>query len=327
MAALGLAYDQAQYRQVATLSGGEQKRLVLEALLRGPDEVLLLDEPDNYLDVPGKRWLEEQINQTRKSVLFVSHDRELLARAAAKIVTIEPAPGGADAWVHGGGFGSYHAARVDRMARFEELKRRWDEKHAQLKKLVVSLQQAASISHELASRYSAACCSASTAPTRRISEVAVGEDADDVGAAADLAVESFLGVVRPDLAPDLFRERGEGEDVGAGASRCSATAGSFSARASSDSVELGVHGLGVGLVIDRVQHRLHPAPLGLRGRRHQVRRVVGAAALPGRAGQRGADRLDQAAVRVGGDQLDAGQAAGGQVAEERQPAGAVLSAR
>ena len=37
-----------------TLSGGEQKRLVLEALLRGPDEVLLLDEPDNYLDVPGQ---------------------------------------------------------------------------------------------------------------------------------------------------------------------------------------------------------------------------------------------------------------------------------
>jgi ATPase subunit of ABC transporter with duplicated ATPase domains len=156
VAALGLAYEQAQYRLVATLSGGEQKRLVLEALLRGSDEVLLLDEPDNYLDVPGKRWLEDQIIQTRKSVLFVSHDRELLARAAAKIVTIEPAPGGADAWVHGGGFGTYHAARVDRMARFEELKRRWDEKHAQLKKLVVSLQQAASISHELASRYSAA---------------------------------------------------------------------------------------------------------------------------------------------------------------------------
>jgi hypothetical protein len=49
------------------------------------------------------------------------------------------------------------------------------------------------------------------------------------------------------------------------------------------------------------------------------------AALPGRARQRGADRLDQPAVRVGGDQRDAGQAAGGQAAEERQPPGAVLS--
>ena len=104
MAALGVPYEKAQWRGVATLSGGEQKRLVLEALLRGPDEVLLLDEPDNYLDVPGKRWLEEQLRETRKTVLFVSHDRELLARAASKIVSVEPAPGGSDVWVHGGGF-------------------------------------------------------------------------------------------------------------------------------------------------------------------------------------------------------------------------------
>src|SRR5690606_41304772 len=52
MAALGVPYEKAQWRQVRTLSGGEQKRLVLEALLRGTDQVLLLDEPDNYLDVP-----------------------------------------------------------------------------------------------------------------------------------------------------------------------------------------------------------------------------------------------------------------------------------
>ncbi|MET9075893.1 ATP-binding cassette domain-containing protein [Streptomyces sp. NPDC004232] len=155
-AALGMPYDTAQWRQVRTLSGGEQKRLVLEALLRGTDEVLLLDEPDNYLDVPGKRWLEEQLKQTRKTVLFVSHDRELLARAAEKIISVEPGPAGADAWVHGAGFATYHDARRERFARFEELRRRWDEKHAQLKKLVLSLRQAATVSHELASRYAAA---------------------------------------------------------------------------------------------------------------------------------------------------------------------------
>ena len=79
MAAIGLPYERAQYREVRTLSGGEQKRLVLEALLRGPDEVLLLDEPDNYLDVPGKQWLEERLASTQKTVLLISHDRELLA--------------------------------------------------------------------------------------------------------------------------------------------------------------------------------------------------------------------------------------------------------
>src|SRR3954447_25340117 len=104
MAALGVPYDKAQFRQVRTLSGGEQKRLVLEALLRGTDQVLLLDEPDNYLDVPGKRWLEERLRSTAKTILFVSHDRELLARTVTHLVTLE----GRSAWVHGGGFETYH---------------------------------------------------------------------------------------------------------------------------------------------------------------------------------------------------------------------------
>ncbi|WP_329059783.1 ABC-F family ATP-binding cassette domain-containing protein [Amycolatopsis sp. NBC_01480] len=156
VAALGVPYEKAQWRQVRTLSGGEQKRLVLEALLRGPDEVLLLDEPDNYLDVPGKRWLEERLHETRKTVLFVSHDRELLARAAEKIVSVEPGPAGSDAWVHGGGFATYHEARQERFARYDELKRRWEEKHAQLRKLVLDMQQYAARSDEMASRYKAA---------------------------------------------------------------------------------------------------------------------------------------------------------------------------
>ncbi|NLU66914.1 ATP-binding cassette domain-containing protein [Streptomyces sp. HNM0574] len=155
-AALGVPYEKAQWRRLSTLSGGEQKRLVLEALLRGGDEVLLLDEPDNFLDVPGKRWLEERLRETRKTVLFVSHDRELLARAADRLVSVEPSPGGSDVWVHGGGFGTYHEARQERFARFEELRRRWDEKRAQLKKLVQDLQQYAARSDEMASRYQAA---------------------------------------------------------------------------------------------------------------------------------------------------------------------------
>ncbi|MFD7538399.1 ABC-F family ATP-binding cassette domain-containing protein [Streptomyces sp. NPDC059819] len=155
MAALGMPYDKAQFREVRTLSGGEQKRLVLEALLRGPDEVLLLDEPDNYLDVPGKRWLEERLRETRKTVLFVSHDRELLSRAAERIVSLEPSPAGTDVWVHGAGFGTYHDARRERFARFEELKRRWDEEHARLKALVLRLRNQAAISPDMASRYHA----------------------------------------------------------------------------------------------------------------------------------------------------------------------------
>ncbi|MFJ8040920.1 ABC-F family ATP-binding cassette domain-containing protein [Kitasatospora sp. NPDC096147] len=157
-AALGMPFDRAQFRGLNTLSGGEQKRLVLEALLRGPEEVLLLDEPDNYLDVPGKRWLEEAIKATPKTVLFISHDRELLSRSADKIISVETGfgGGGSSVWVHGGGFDSFHEARKERFERFEELGRRWDEEHAKLKKLVVNLRQAASVSHALATRYAAA---------------------------------------------------------------------------------------------------------------------------------------------------------------------------
>ncbi|MCS3442086.1 ABC-F family ATP-binding cassette domain-containing protein [Microbacterium phyllosphaerae] len=156
VAALGVPYDRARFRELTTLSGGEQKRLALEALLRGPDEVLLLDEPDNYLDVPTKRWLEDQLRQTPKTVLLVSHDRELLARAVDRLVTLEPGGAGASAWVHGGGFATYHQARSDRMDRLDELRRRWDEQHEKLRVLVANLKVKASANDGFASRYQAA---------------------------------------------------------------------------------------------------------------------------------------------------------------------------
>jgi ATPase subunit of ABC transporter with duplicated ATPase domains len=150
-AALGMPFERCKYRALHTLSGGEQKRLALEALLRGPDQVLLLDEPDNYLDVPGKRWLEAALAESPKTVLFVSHDRELLSRTANRIVTIE-AHG---AWVHGGGFSTYAEARQARRARLDELHKRWDEEHERLRQLVFTLRQQAAISPDMASRYRA----------------------------------------------------------------------------------------------------------------------------------------------------------------------------
>ncbi|HYK29281.1 MAG TPA: ATP-binding cassette domain-containing protein, partial [Streptosporangiaceae bacterium] len=152
VAALGLSYDQCQWREVRTLSGGEQKRLVLESLLRGKDEVLLLDEPDNYLDVPGKIWLEQQLAATQKTVLLVSHDRELLAACAERIITVEDR----HVWVHGGGFATYAQARRERNDRLDELRRRWDEEHEKLRQLMLMYKQKASYNDAMASRYQAA---------------------------------------------------------------------------------------------------------------------------------------------------------------------------
>ncbi len=154
--ALGMSYDRAKWREVSALSGGEQKRLALEALLRGPDEVLLLDEPDNFLDVPAKRWLEGQLINTPKSVLLVSHDRELLAQTAKTIAVLELGAAGNSVWIHGSGFANLTAARRDRFTRFEELRRRWDEQHRRLRELMLMYKAKAAYNSGMASRYQAA---------------------------------------------------------------------------------------------------------------------------------------------------------------------------
>ncbi|OWA26728.1 ATP-binding cassette domain-containing protein [Streptomyces sp. CS057] len=154
--ALGVPFDRCRQRAVDSLSGGEQKRLVLEALLRGPDQVLLLDEPDNYLDVPGKRWLEDRLLETPKTVLYISHDRELLARTAKSVITVELGAAGNTSWVHPGGFDTYHRARTERFERFDEMRNRWDEERAKLRALVQMYKQKASYNSDMASRYRSA---------------------------------------------------------------------------------------------------------------------------------------------------------------------------
>ena len=141
--ALGQPYELVKWRPVSTFSGGEQKRIVLELLLRGSSEVLILDEPDNYLDVPGKVWLEDQLRQTRKTVLLISHDRELLDRAATSVVALELGAAGNTVWVHGERFGTFAEARADRFSRLEELRRRWDEEHVKLRENMIRLREKA----------------------------------------------------------------------------------------------------------------------------------------------------------------------------------------
>ena len=81
--------DDVSTRRVGELSGGERKRLVLDLVLNSGADVLLLDEPDNYLDIPTRWWLEDQLRQTKSTVLMVSHDRAVLDAVATKVIAIE----------------------------------------------------------------------------------------------------------------------------------------------------------------------------------------------------------------------------------------------
>src|SRR4029079_18611631 len=96
------------------------------------------------------------INESPKTILMVSHDRELLNNTATRIVTVELGAAGNTVWTHPGGFASYHEARRKRFERFEELARRWDEEHAKLKALVLRYKIKAEYNDGLAAQYKAA---------------------------------------------------------------------------------------------------------------------------------------------------------------------------
>ncbi len=115
-------------RRVGDLSGGERKRLVLDLLLDSGADVLLLDEPDNYLDIPTRLWLEERLVDCPTTILMISHDRALLERVATKIVVLE----GSGCWVHGGSYGTFPAAREQRQAQLGDALKRWNEEERRL---------------------------------------------------------------------------------------------------------------------------------------------------------------------------------------------------
>ncbi len=150
--AIGQSMDVAGHRPVRQLSGGEQKRLALEALLRSDAEVLLLDEPDNFLDVEGKRWLERALNASDRTILYVSHDRQLLAETSHSVLTLE----GHGAWTHPSSFATYHDARHARLTRLDETHRRWREEHERLIGIMREFKRRAATSDKFASRARAA---------------------------------------------------------------------------------------------------------------------------------------------------------------------------
>ena len=115
-------------RLVSELSGGERKRLVLDLMLTSGADVLLLDEPDNYLDIPTRTWLEEQIKACKSTILMVSHDRKLLERCATKIVVIE----GSGCWVHGGSYVTFPEAREKRQSLLGDDLKRWNDEERRL---------------------------------------------------------------------------------------------------------------------------------------------------------------------------------------------------
>lgn len=139
-------------RTIGELSGGERKRLVLDVLFSSGADVLLLDEPDNYLDIPTRAWLEQRIRECQSTILMVSHDRTLLANCATKIICVE----GSGAWVHGGSYATFPAARARRQELLGDALARWNDEERRLYRHMKVMKQRAAANFKNATKANAA---------------------------------------------------------------------------------------------------------------------------------------------------------------------------
>jgi ATP-binding cassette, subfamily F, member 3 len=115
---LGLGLAQSELtKPLAVLSGGQKKLVGLARLLLVRPDILLLDEPDNHLDLPGKMFLENLIREYEGTVVLISHDRYLLDAAVTHIAELEDGK----LTLFSGNYTEFVLDKEERLARQEEL--------------------------------------------------------------------------------------------------------------------------------------------------------------------------------------------------------------
>jgi ATP-binding cassette subfamily F protein 3 len=133
LAGLGFSHEQ-QQRPCSDFSGGWRMRVALAAVLFSEPDLLLLDEPTNYLDLEGTLWLEDHLARYPRTVIVISHDRDLLDNAVDSILHLE----GGKLTFYRGTYSSFERQRRERLLLDQKAAKKQE---AERKKLVAFVER------------------------------------------------------------------------------------------------------------------------------------------------------------------------------------------
>jgi ATP-binding cassette, subfamily F, member 3 len=147
LAGLGFSHADLE-RPCAEFSGGWRMRVALAAVLFAEPDLLMLDEPTNYLDLEGTLWLEDHVARYPRTVILISHDRDLLDNAVDSILHLERTK----LTFYRGNYTSFERQRNERIALDQSLARRQDAQRKQLTAFVERFRAKASKARQAQSR-------------------------------------------------------------------------------------------------------------------------------------------------------------------------------
>jgi ATP-binding cassette subfamily F protein 3 len=147
LAGLGFSATE-QVRACKEFSGGWRMRVALAATLFAQPDLLLLDEPTNYLDLEGTLWLQEHLAHYPRTMIIISHDRDLLDTAVDSILSLE----GRKLALYRGGYSAFERARAERLALDQKLAKKQEAQRQHLQAFVDRFRAKATKARQAQSR-------------------------------------------------------------------------------------------------------------------------------------------------------------------------------